>query len=164
MDCSDVHTHCGVVCPSVNTHQLLGPMAHFEQMPLTNCLAVTPQVTGFWFCTNAYDMCVFTSILKRNCTLFYWPGWATGFFCQLHKGDKVEPGTGGNEQLLLQCYTWAGLGVGRASRRQWRGSERSRALWSPSLIEFPGTGLQYWGLIVEWELQICADLSQTQVG
>lgn len=46
------------------------------------------------------------------------------------------------------------------------------ALWSPSLIEFPGTGLQCWGWL--WSgscgfregvrTLLCADLSQTQVG
>lgn len=52
------------------------------------------------------------------------------------------------------------------------GFERSGALWSPSLIEFPGTGLQCWGWL--WSgscgfregvrTLLCADLSQTQVG
>lgn len=52
------------------------------------------------------------------------------------------------------------------------GFERSGALWSPSLIEFPGTGLQCWGWL--WsgscgfregvKTLLCADLSQTQVG
>lgn len=31
------------------------------------------------------------------------------------------------------------------------GSERSGALWSPSLIAFPGTGAPVLGMIVEWE-------------
>lgn len=52
------------------------------------------------------------------------------------------------------------------------GFERSGALWSPALIEFPGTGLQCWGWL--WSgscgfregvrTLLCADLSQTQVG
>lgn len=52
------------------------------------------------------------------------------------------------------------------------GFERSGAFWSPSLIEFPGTGLQCWGWL--WSgscgfregvrTLLCADLSQTQVG
>lgn len=48
------------------------------------------------------------------------------------------------------------------------GFERSGALWSPSLIEFPGSRLQRWGCL--WELWVrgraartllCVDLSQT---
>lgn len=52
------------------------------------------------------------------------------------------------------------------------GFERSGALWSPSLIEFPGTRLQCWGWL--WcgscgfregvRTLLCVDLSQTQVG
>ncbi len=52
------------------------------------------------------------------------------------------------------------------------GFERSGALWSPSLIKFPGTGIQCWGWL--WSgscgfregvrTLLCADLSQTQVG
>lgn len=52
------------------------------------------------------------------------------------------------------------------------GFERSEGLWSLSLIEFPGTGLQCWGWL--WSgscgfgegvrTLLCADLSQTQVG
>lgn len=172
-------------------------MANFEQMPLKNCLAVTQQVTVLYIaclfyvkpsgwisggsrCTNTYNIWVHSCklipfsiffLFLHNCTFFYWPGCATGFFCQLHKRDKVELGMGSNEQLLLQCYIWTGSGVGKPSGD-------NGGFWevqSPLKPLFDWVSW-HWAPVLGWlwsgscgfregvRTLLCADLSQTQVG
>lgn len=147
-------------------------------------------ISGWSFCTNTCNICVLPSSAPANESSFsfsfflllflFFCGTALSFIGPAGQLDssvshtKETKWNRGRAVMSNSSYsvTYRPATVWGSLLETMEGFERSGALWSPSLIEFPGTGLQCWGWL--WSgscgfgegvrTLLCADLSQTQVG
>lgn len=126
------------VPPRRNRHTTSDVIAHSGSLrliisPCVICTGVLEELglenTIFFFFTPP----PFLSF-QCNWTLLYWPCWATGFFCQPHKRDKVGAGKAVMSNSSYSV-TYGAAVVWGSFQRQWGPSK------TPSLIEFPGAGL-----------------------
>ncbi len=177
-------------------------MANFKQMPLKNCLAVTQQVTDLCVAcqrqnhqtegeyvtlTHATYVSFHHPLLQMNPFSHFLSFFFFSFFFfalsfigpagQLDSSVSRTKETKWNRERAVMSnssysVTYRPAVVWGSLLETMEGFERSGALWSPSLIEFPGTGLQCWdwlwsgscGFREGVRTLLCADLSQTQVG
>lgn len=163
MDRSDVHTHAGVVCLSVDTRGmkdkfLTSATKGSSGADTTGGRCMCPSLKSLSKYEHLHHICVSLKSPTRgnessfSLSLDFLYVTALSFIGpagQLDSSVNCTKGTKWNwgwEVMSNSSYsvTYRAAAVWGSLLETMDGFERSGALWSPPLIEFPGTGLQCW--------------------